>query len=145
MEDAHPATSVSSRVRRVMQGNRSRDTKPEMAVRRAAHALGLRYRVNARPLSSARRTADMLFPRERIAVFVDGCFWHGCPLHHVASKSRVEYWEPKIEANRLRDADTDRKLMAAGWTSFRVWSHEDPTEVAARLRGLVDRRRRERG
>ncbi|QEO10722.1 very short patch repair endonuclease [Protaetiibacter larvae] len=124
-----------------MQGNRSRDTKPELAVRRAAHALGLRYRVNARPLSSLRRSADLVFRRERVAVFIDGCFWHGCPEHHVASKSRVEYWGPKIEANRRRDADTDKLLRAQGWYPLRAWSHEDPAEVAFRVRALIDMRR----
>ncbi len=114
-----------------MRGNRSRDTKPELAVRRLVHARGLRYRVNARPLPHLRRTADMLFPRRRVAVFIDGCFWHGCPEHHVPSKSNRSYWVPKIAANAARDAETTRTLSEAGWTVLRYWSHTPPEEVAA--------------
>lgn len=114
-----------------MRGNRSRDTKPELAVRRLVHASGLRYRVNARPLPSLRRTADMVFPRRRVAVFIDGCFWHGCPEHYVPSTSNRDYWAPKTAANAARDAETIRTLSDAGWTVLRYWSHMPPEEVAA--------------
>ena len=116
-----------------MRGNRSRDTKPEVEVRRLVHARGLRYRVNARPLPSLRRTADMVFPRWRIAVFIDGCFWHGCPDHHVPSKSNRSYWAPKIAANAARDTETTRMLSEAGWTVLRYWSHVSPEVVAAQI------------
>lgn len=120
-----------------MRGNRSRDTKPELAVRQLVHARGLRYRVNARPLPSLRRTADMVFSRRQIAVFIDGCFWHGCPEHYVPSKSNRSYWAPKIAANMSRDAETNRTLSDAGWTVLRYWSHLPPEEVAASVESHV--------
>nr|WP_277612948.1 very short patch repair endonuclease [Cryobacterium glucosi] len=127
----------TERVRRVMVGNRSRDTKPELAVRRAVHALGLRYRVGTRPLPSVRRTADLVFTRRKVAVFVDGCFWHGCPIHCIASKTNVAYWEGKISANIQRDSDTDRRLREADWIVIRIWSHEDPERAAEQVRNVV--------
>ena len=113
-----------------MQGNRSRDTKPELAVRRLLHAKGLRYRVNSRPVPSLRRTADVVFTRTRVAVFIDGCFWHGCPTHYRAPGSNVNYWSGKVSRNRSRDMETTRHLEAAGWTVLRFWAHEEPTRVA---------------
>jgi DNA mismatch endonuclease (patch repair protein) len=127
----------SEAVRASMQGNRSRDTGPEIAVRRLLHASGLRYRVAFRPLPGLRRTADVVFTRARVALFIDGCFWHGCPDHYRQPKSHVEYWSAKIEGNRARDRDTDRRLTEAGWTVIRVWSHEDPAAVAARVQAAV--------
>ena len=127
--------------RQVMLGNRSRDTKPEMAVRRACHALGLRYRVDARPLAGTRRKADLVFPTERVAVFVDGCYWHGCPEHYVPSKSNVDYWVGKIDGNRRRDAETDAALREAGWLPLRIWQHEDPNAAAVRVAATVRARR----
>jgi DNA mismatch endonuclease (patch repair protein) len=115
-----------------MQANRPRDTKPELALRRAVHARGLRYFVNRRPVPAIRRTADLLFPRRRLAVFLDGCFWHGCLQHHTVAKANSEYWAAKVVRNRDRDADTDRVLAAAGWTVLRIWEHV-PTEEAAEL------------
>lgn len=120
-----------------MRGNRSRDTKPELAVRRLLHAQGMRYRVNVRPLPSLRRTADIVFTGTRIAVFLDGCYWHGCPEHYVASKSNRDYWESKIATNMARDAETTRVLSAAGWTVRRYWSHMHPEEVAGSIRDRV--------
>lgn len=122
-----------ARARKVMQGNRSRDTKPEMAVRRLLHARGLRYRVNFRPLPDLRRTADLVFTKARIAVFIDGCFWHGCSVHHRASKSNIGYWHVKIENNIQRDRETTEVLVAAGWTVMRFWSHDDPSSVATQI------------
>lgn len=116
-----------------MQGNRSRDTAPELAVRRLLHAAGLRYRVNIRPLKSLRRTADVVFTRRKIAVFIDGCFWHGCPDHYVIPKTNVQYWSPKIETNLARDADTSAQLRDAGWTVLRFWEHQPAEDVAARV------------
>lgn len=120
-----------------MLGNRSRDSVPELAVRRAAHALGLRYRVSSRPIPSLRRTADMVFPRARVAVFVDGCYWHGCPEHFRPPATHTEYWGPKIERNRSRDVDTTLKLCAAGWTVLRFWEHDDPASCAVRIHAAV--------
>ncbi|SEG94106.1 T/G mismatch-specific endonuclease [Thermomonospora echinospora] len=124
-----------------MQSNKSRDTKPEMALRRAAHALGLRYRVSARPLAAIRRTADMVFTKVKVAVFLDGCFWHGCPEHHTKSATNAEYWAEKVQRNRDRDAETDRLLAEAGWLVIRVWEHEDPIEAAEHIAEQVHARR----
>lgn len=124
-----------------MQSNRGRDTKPELALRSAAHALGLRYRVSARPLPNVRRTADMVFSSARVAVFLDGCFWHGCPEHHTVAATNASFWAEKVLTNRARDRDTDRKLADAGWTSIRVWEHEDPEQAASKIRKIVDERR----
>lgn len=120
-----------------MQANKGRDTKPELALRRAAHALGLRYRVSARPMPAIRRTADLVFTRRKVAVFLDGCFWHGCPDHHTKAATNAGYWAEKVRRNRERDAETDRLLQEAGWTVIRVWEHEDPTEAASKIAELV--------
>ncbi len=108
-----------------MSAQRREGTAPEVALRRELHALGLRYRVNRAPLPSLRRKADIVFGPARVAVFVDGCFWHGCPEH---GQRRHEvngwYWPDKIARNRRRDQDTDRALAAAGWQALRVWEHE---------------------
>ncbi|WP_332839646.1 very short patch repair endonuclease [Brevibacterium yomogidense] len=113
-----------------MQANRRRDTAPELKIRRILHARGLRYRVDFAPGEDRRRKADIVFTRARIVVFVDGCFWHGCPKHFIAPKSNPEYWGPKIGANRRRDAETTERLQVAGWTVLRFWEHEDPDEAS---------------
>lgn len=128
-----------------MQGNRPRDTKPELAVRQAAFALGLRYVVNKRPLPEYRRTADLVFLRARVAVFVDGCFWHGCAEHGSNPRANADYWGPKLERNRQRDAETDELLQAAGWMPLRFWAHEDPRAVAQQICAVVAARRLELG
>nr|WP_241799124.1 very short patch repair endonuclease [Acidithiobacillus caldus] len=117
---------ASRRMARVRQ----RGTDVEIELRRALHALGLRYRLQV-PLSrKPRRVADIVFIGARVAVFVDGCFWHGCPLHATWPKENAGFWRAKIEANRARDADTTRRLRELGWEVIRVWSHEDPVEAA---------------
>lgn len=113
-----------------MKGNRRRDTAPEMAVRRAVHALGLRYRVDVRPLDGLNRRADLVFSRARVAVFIDGCYWHGCPDHGTASRTNVEYWSAKIQRNRDRDRETDTLLASAGWIVLRFWEHDSVDAVA---------------
>jgi DNA mismatch endonuclease (patch repair protein) len=127
----------SERSRKVMQGNRSRDTRPELAVRSAVHKLGLRYRVSARPLANLRRSADLVFRGPQIAVFVDGCYWHGCPEHYIPARSNANYWNEKIERNRARDADTDAQLLDAGWLPIRVWAHENPEKAAHDIAAAV--------
>lgn len=127
-------------VRASMQSNKGRDTKPEVALRSAVHALGLRYRVSARPLKEVRRTADLVFSRARVAVFLDGCFWHGCPQHHTVAASNARFWADKVRDNRARDRDTDRRLSEAGWASVRVWEHEDPEAAARRVQDIVGAR-----
>ena len=103
----------SAGVRASMQSNKGRDTKPEVALRSAVHALGLRYRVSVRPIKQLRRTADLVFPRVRVAVFLDGCFWHGCPEHHTVAVTNAEFWAGKVTATRERDRDTDARLEEA--------------------------------
>jgi DNA mismatch endonuclease, patch repair protein len=132
-----PSWAASEVVRKQMQANRSRDTRPELALRSRLHELGLRYRVAARPLPDVRRTADLVFTRARVAVFLDGCFWHGCPEHHRPSRRNEEFWHEKIAHNRERDAETDSLLEAAGWTVIRVWEHEQPDLAAQRVRAVV--------
>lgn len=127
----------SAAVRATMQGNRRRDTKPELAVRRAVHALGLRYRVDARPLADLNRRADLLFTGAKVAVFIDGCYWHGCPEHGTTARTNSAYWGPKIQRNRDRDADTDARLREADWAVVRVWEHENPLKVAVRVAEVV--------
>ncbi|MFD5180093.1 very short patch repair endonuclease [Nocardia sp. NPDC058379] len=124
-------------VRAVMRGNKSRNTKPELTLRKYLWARGLRYRVDARPLPQLRRRADVVFVGARVAVFVDGCFWHGCPDHHRPSRKNAEFWEGKIADNRERDADTDVRLVEAGWTVLRIWEHEDPAAAAIRVEDAV--------
>lgn len=115
--------------RRSMRANRGRDTTPELAVRRLLHATGLRYRVDFAPLGGRRR-ADIVFTRCRIAVFIDGCFWHGCPQHATLPKRNSEYWLPKLERNIARDIETNSALADAGWRVLRFWEHEPPEQVA---------------
>ncbi|MCV2488251.1 very short patch repair endonuclease [Geodermatophilus sp. YIM 151500] len=136
-----PSWASSAAAQRVMRGNRHRDSRPELAVRRAAHALGLRYRVATAPLAGVRRTADLVFPGQRVAVFVDGCFWHGCPRHYVASKTNRDFWDNKIAANRLRDNETNELLDQAGWVALRFWAHEEPASVATQIYRVVHKRR----
>lgn len=134
------ATSPSTR--KSMQGNKARDTRPELAVRRLLHARGLRYRVHARPLAELRRTADVLFGRQRVAVFIDGCYWHGCPEHYTAPKENADFWRGKVERNRERDRETDQALGDAGWTVLRFWSHESPHAIAGEIELVVHERSR---
>lgn len=93
--------------------------------------------VNARPLPQLRRTADLVFTRRRVAVFIDGCFWHGCPIHHRRPRVNADYWTEKVERNRQRDRATDAELRASGWTVLRFWAHVDPAEVAETVRAAV--------
>ena len=109
--------------------NRRRDTKPEMAIRRLLHARGYRYRVDFAPWSNKRRRADIVFTRRRLAVFIDGCFWHGCPEHGTIPVSHADYWEPKLAKNRERDAETTAMAEAEGWRVLRIWEHVPPEEA----------------
>lgn len=122
--------------RKSMLSNRRRDTLPELAVRTRIHAAGLRYRVDFAPLGGRRR-ADIVFTRKRIAVFVDGCYWHGCPQHATLPKRNSDYWLPKLQRNIERDGDTDRLLREAGWIVLRFWEHEGPDEVARQIVAVV--------
>jgi DNA mismatch endonuclease (patch repair protein) len=121
--------SSSPAVRAVMQGNRSTGSKPEAELRSALHRRGLRFRKNARPGRGLPR-ADILFPRAKLAVFVDGCFWHRCPIHGVSPKTNSPYWRAKLDRNVSRDRRNTRDLAEAGWTVVRIWEHEDPRDAA---------------
>ena len=127
----------SEGTRRSMHSNRRRDTGPEMAVRRALHAFGLRYRVDYPLPFDRRRKADVAFPRQRIAVFIDGCFWHGFPEHYVAPKAHADYWRTKIAGNVERDTDSILRLLDAGWIALRYWEHEIPMMVARSVKEAV--------
>lgn len=120
-----------------MQGNRGRDTKPEIAVRRLVHNMGLRYRVNARPESDLRRTADLLFTRARVAVFIDGCYWHGCPEHYIPPVANRDYWSAKIATNRHRDQETTVILQGRGWIVLRFWEHVPSVNIAREIARVV--------
>ncbi|MFF7384468.1 DNA mismatch endonuclease Vsr [Streptomyces griseoluteus] len=148
MNDPQPWTppegswASSAARRRNMQAIRSRDTKPERLVRRLVHAYGLRYRVAARPLPDLRRSADMVFRPTKVAVFIDGCYWHGCPVHYVSPKTNSGYWSEKVARNIARDRDTDKQLEAAGWLVLRFWEHSPAEETAAAIiRQVADRRK----
>ena len=141
MNERPKSWASSPATRRSMQGNKARDTSAELAVRRLLHARGLRYRVNYRPLRELRRTADIVFTRQKIAVLIDGCFWHGCPLHYTRPTANREFWDAKVERNKVRDADTRRVLEERGWTVLRFWEHEAPIDVAAAIGDAVAAKR----
>jgi DNA mismatch endonuclease (patch repair protein) len=119
--------------RRSMLGNRGRNTKPELLVRRLLHGAGLRYRVDISPVPNLKRKADIVFSRLKIAVFIDGCFWHGCPDHYALPKTNTVYWTRKIGGNSRRDAETTTQLRSAGWTVLRFWSHQPAGSVAQEI------------
>ncbi|RLK08423.1 very short patch repair endonuclease [Ruegeria conchae] len=120
---------ASARLARVRQ----KDTAAELRLRRTPHARGLRYRLHIPLLEKPRRVADIVFRRRKLAIFVDGCFWHGCPQHGTSSKSNADFWRDKIETNKRRDLDTNRRLTEAGWRVLRVWEHEDAEDAADRI------------
>ena len=116
---------------------RQKGTDAEIALRRELYRRGLRYRIDYEVLKKPRRVADVAFPGLRIAVFVDGCFWHGCPEHATWPKRNAEFWKQKIEANRTRDVDTNERLSSLGWTVLRFWSHDSPTKAAIEVASIV--------
>lgn len=133
--------AASETIRRRMSRTKRRDTRPELAIRSGLHRGGLRFFVD-RAILGRRRRADIVFPSERVAVFVDGCFWHSCPQHGTVPKNNREWWLRKLADNRSRDADTDRQLSERGWTVVRIWEHEDAAEAVGRVRSTVLRIRR---
>ncbi|MDO4905794.1 MAG: very short patch repair endonuclease [Lautropia sp.] len=132
-----PPKASSPEVSRRMAKVRQKGTDAELALRRELHRLGLRYRVAFQVLSKPRRVADVAFPGRKIAVFVDGCFWHGCPRHATWPKRNADFWREKIETNRIRDLDTDARLAAIGWRVLRFWAHESPKDAARRVAEVV--------
>ncbi|BCN46974.1 DNA mismatch endonuclease Vsr [Rhodococcus hoagii] len=131
MPSTDPLTSAR------MRAQRRRDTAPEVALRRELHRRGARFFVDRAPLRGLRRRADLVFPRRRVAVYVDGCFWHSCPQHATSPKNNAQWWADKLAANVVRDRDTDTRLADAGWTVVRIWEHEDPTEAADRVQAAL--------
>ncbi|MHA6878965.1 very short patch repair endonuclease [Ralstonia pseudosolanacearum] len=116
---------------------RQKGTDAEVALRKEMHRIGLRYRIDYEVLRKPRRVADIAFPGRKIAIFVDGCFWHGCPEHATWPKRNADFWRQKIEANRQRDEDTNERLRSIGWTVLRFWSHESPAEAAKAVAHVV--------
>ena len=131
-----PAVSIR------MRANARRDTRPELAVRRRLHHAGLRFFVD-RPLRLPERVVrpDITFTRARVAVFIDGCFWHACPEHGTQPEHNDEYWGPKLQRNVARDHEVDEALHHAGWLSLRHWEHEAPDRVAASIALVLEDRK----
>ncbi len=135
LKSSSPAASARLRLQK------SRNTLCELALRSRLHRLGLRFRVHRKLLPDTQRTADVVFGPLKIAVFVDGCFWHGCRRHIGWPKSNIDWWKQKIDRNRKRDKDTDRRLKQAGWTVIRVWEHDDPSLVASHVLKIIRHRK----
>ncbi|MFF8530528.1 very short patch repair endonuclease [Streptomyces sp. NPDC015532] len=127
-----------------MSRQASKNTNAELAVRRLLHAAGLRYRVEYPVPGMARRRIDVAFTRARVAVLIDGCFWHGCPEHATRPKANAEWWREKLDRNMARDRETTEHLVAQKWVVLRFWEHETPEEVTARVAATVRRRLAER-
>lgn len=117
-------------------------TKPEMAVRRELHRRGYRYRVNAPLPGMPRRRADLLFIGACAAVFIDGCFWHACPVHATSPTNNSQWWAAKLATNVGRDRDTNARLAAVGWTALRFWEHESVDEVVDLIVQFVEANKR---
>jgi DNA mismatch endonuclease, patch repair protein len=122
-----------------------RDTTPELALRSELHRRGLRFRVDRRPVPGVRTRADLVFASARVAVYVDGCFWHGCPDHGTMPKANADFWGPKLARNQERDRQIDAALREAGWTVVRVWEHEERAAAADRVESAVRSARQEPG
>ena len=122
-----------------MSRQASKDTEAELAVRRLLHASGLRYRVEYPVPGMPRRRIDVAFTRAKVAVLIDGCFWHGCPEHATRPKANADWWRTKLDRNMARDRETTEHLRTAGWTVLRFWEHMPAEEVAATVRAVVDR------
>lgn len=131
-----PPTDV---VRRAMQAQRTRDTQPELALRRELYRRRLRYRLHRRLIPELRRTIDIVFIGPRVAVDVRGCFWHGCPRCKTIPKSNESWWSQKIAKNRARDQETERILRAAGWRVIIVWEHDNSADAATLIESEVRR------
>ena len=134
-------TPSSDEVTKRMRRNPRCDTRPEIALRSELHALGLRFRKD-HTLRVAGRVIrpDVVFTRVRIAVFVDGCFWHRCPLHGTEPRVNRDYWRPKLDRNVARDRLVDQLLVDEGWLVIRAWEHEPPDEIAKRVAGAIPER-----
>ena len=125
-----------------MRSNKRKNTTPELQLRKLLHARGLRYRVDFPPdPESRRRRADIVFTKVKLAVFIDGCFWHGCPIHATVPVTNRSFWEPKLRRNKERDTETNEHLERLGWTVIRVWEHEIPENAASLIAATIERLR----
>lgn len=124
-----------------MKKVRRSDTEPELLLRKELFRRGLRYRLDVRPITTSRTRPDIVFSGPKVAVFVDGCFWHRCPEHGTMPKSNRAWWRAKLDANVARDRRADQALTDAGWTVIRVWEHEEMGQAAARVQAEVRRLR----
>lgn len=136
MRAVHPSSPDVS-VRMSRQANR--DTGIELAVRQLLHASGYRYRIHYPVPGMRRRKIDIAFTGARLAVLIDGCFWHGCPEHATSPKANAEWWRRKLDRNIERDKETNAQLLAEGWTVLRFWEHESPDAVMRQVAAAVDR------
>ncbi len=141
MSKSYVPWSASANVRSVMQANRKANSGPELRLRSAIHGLGLRFRAISRP-AGLRVVVDILFPGAKVAVFVDGCYWHGCSSHGTSPKTNPDYWIPKIERTKRRDELNDEILRRAGWEPIHVWEHEPVAVAALRIAAAVGSRSR---
>jgi DNA mismatch endonuclease (patch repair protein) len=116
-----------------MQRQRRRDTKPEVEIRRLLHASGVRFRIDAVLEADLRARGDIVWRGRKVVVFVDGCFWHGCPEHATQPKANADWWRDKLAGNVARDRRTDAELTARGWRVLRYWEHEEPSEIVQDL------------
>ena len=140
MSEKEPKPSSFAAKRR-MEAAKPKDTLPEMKLRTALEQLGKDFEVDVKPIEDLQRKADILFREDKVAVFVDGCFWHGCPMHGTLAKANAEFWIDKIKRNKERDKDTNQRFEAAGWTVIRVWEHEDPIEASMKIAKIIERKR----
>lgn len=144
---ARAPKASSSTVHYVMQRIKSRDTGPEKLLRSSLHKKGLRFRVNTYPEPNLKIKADIIFPKQKICIFVDGCFWHGCPSHFKVPKTNSDWWLEKIEDNKMRDLRQSCELQKCGWTVIRYWEHEITLDnlhrVCSEIEQLVKRKKNE--
>jgi len=124
-----------------MEATSQRDTGPEVELRRALHRLGWRFYVDRAPFEGMRSRADILFPRHALAIFVDGCFWHSCPIHGTWPKNNAAWWRAKIEGNQARDRRVTTQLIEAGWRVLRLWEHEPLALAQEKVLELLQGRR----
>jgi DNA mismatch endonuclease (patch repair protein) len=136
-----PIPSSEAALKR-MKAAKPRDTAPEKALRSALHRRGLRYRIDVKPIEELNRRADIVFWSVKVAIFVDGCFWHGCPIHGTQAKANAEFWSFKIKQNQERDVDTTKRLEDAGWKVIRVWEHEDPVKASEYIYNIIRKRQK---
>lgn len=127
----------SEAARNRMRAAKGRDTEAEMKVRRVLYRMGLRYRVDYVVIDKPRRKADIAFTKAKVAVFTDGCFWHGCPKHATSAKVNAAFWRDKIRTNKARDLDTNQRLKKLGWVIIKAWEHEGPKKVANKISAKV--------